>query len=214
MAKKHYALMLDLSGKHVVIVGAGPVAEWKLTQLLETGAILTVVSPEATAAIQAWSDSGVVQWKQRTFEDGDIEGASLIFTATNVSPVNEHVCALARARGIWVNNVDDAELGDVIIPAQFRRGTLHLAVTTGGASPVLASEISRDLQQKYGPEYDAYTAFLYKCRMWLNRHFADLNERRIRTNIILSSDLLETIRQGGDFETLQAELWERITRGI
>jgi precorrin-2 dehydrogenase/sirohydrochlorin ferrochelatase len=208
-----YAMILDLSDKNVLMVGAGPVAEWKLSNLIDTGARLTVVSPEATKQIQDWATTGQVIWQTRKFELQDLDGCSLVFTATNDSNVNQRVCAVARERGIWVNNVDDAGLGDVIVPAQFRRGTLHVAITTGGASPALASEISRDLQKKYGPEYEAYTAFLYKCRMWLNANLEDLNERRIRTNIILSSGLLDKIRLGEDYIALQDELWGRITRG-
>jgi precorrin-2 dehydrogenase/sirohydrochlorin ferrochelatase len=209
----HYAMMVDLADKPVLMVGAGPVAEWKLSALLETGAILTVVSPEATKQIQDWAATGQLTWQSRTFEPDDLEGCSLVFAATNDTPVNQSICALACERGVWVNNVDESGRGDVIVPAQFRRGTLHIAITTGGASPVLASEISRELQQKYGPEYEAYTAFLYKCRMWLNANVEDLNERRIRTNIVLYSGLLEKIRLGEDDIALQDELWERITRG-
>jgi precorrin-2 dehydrogenase/sirohydrochlorin ferrochelatase len=214
MTKKHYAMMLDLSDKRVLMVGAGPVAEWKLKQLIETGAVLTVISPEATAQITDWSKAGVVTWIGRKFESEDLHRCALVFTATDDSAVNAQVCEEARALGIWVNNVDEAGLGDVIIPAQFRRGMLHMAITTGGASPVLASEISQALQQTYGPEYEAYTTFLYKCRMWVNANIADLNERRIRTNMILASPLLETIRHNGDYEAVQDQLWERITRGI
>lgn len=208
----HYAMMVDLTDKPVLMVGAGPVAEWKLGNLLDTGALLTVVSPEATQQIQAWAEAGRLTWQSRTFQQDDLDGYSLVFTATNDTPVNQSICAMARERGIWVNNVDESGVGDVIVPAQFRRGALHFAITTGGASPVLASEISRDLQKKYGPEYEAYTAFLYKCRMWLNANLEDLNERRIRTNIVLSSELLDKIRLGEDYHTVQDELWERITR--
>lgn len=208
----HYAMMVDLSDKPVLMVGAGPVAEWKLSHLLDTGASLTVVSPEATKQIQDWAAAGRLAWQSRTFQVDDLEGCSLVFTATNDTPINQHICALARERGIWVNNVDESGLGDVIVPAQFRRGTLHIAITTSGASPVLASEISRDLQQRYGSEYEAYTEFLYKCRMWLNANLEDLNERRIRTNIVLSSGLLDKIRLGEPYSALQDELWERITR--
>ena len=213
MANKSYAVMLDLTDKRVLVIGAGPVAEWKLSKLLETGANLQVISPEATDRVRDWAKAGLLTWEARVFDPADLTDQALVFTATNDSTVNEQACAAARAKGIWVNNVDDAGLGDVVVPAQFTRGKLHLAVTTGGASPALASGISQALQLQYGPEYEPYTEFLYQCRMWLNTHLDDLNERRIRLNIVLYSPLLETIRRGEPYEALQDDLWRRITGG-
>lgn len=213
MANKGYAMILDLTDKPVLVIGAGPVAEWKVSKLLETGAKLTVISPEATERIREWAQAGQLTWVQRVFESADLDGQSLVFTATNDSAVNEQACALAREMGIWVNNVDDAGLGDVIVPAQFTRGKLHVAVTTGGASPALASEISQALQLQYGPEYEPYTEFLYQCRMWLNTHLDDLNERRIRLNMVMYSPLLELMRNGEPYEALKDDLWRRLTGG-
>lgn len=213
MANKGYALILDLTDKPVLVIGAGPVAEWKISKLLETGAKITVISPDATERVREWAKASQLTWEARVFAEPDVDGYTLVFTATNDHAVNECACARARAKGIWVNNVDDAELGDVIVPAQFTRGKLHLAVTTGGSSPALASEISQALQLQYGPEYEPYTEFLFQCRAWLNANLEDLNERRIRLNIVMYSPLLETIRKGEPYEALQDDLWRRITGG-
>jgi precorrin-2 dehydrogenase/sirohydrochlorin ferrochelatase len=55
---KRYPLFLDLTGQKVVVIGAGKVATRKVRTLLAAGAAVTVISPEATPAIQRLGCSG------------------------------------------------------------------------------------------------------------------------------------------------------------
>ncbi len=136
---ERYPLLLDLEGRPVLVVGGGPVAARKVAGLLEAGARVTVVAPEACPELRERIDRGEVRWVPRGFEPGDLEGTVLAFVATSDPGVNRHATREARSRGVWVNAADDPGGSDFHVPAVVRRGRLTVAVATAGASPEAAA---------------------------------------------------------------------------
>ena len=148
-----HPIFLDLSGRPVVVIGGGAVAERKIESLLAAGARITVVSPEVTPAIEAWAAGGSLTLELRPYRAGDLAGVRLAYAATSDPEVNQAVRDEARAEGVWLNAVDQPALCDFITPATVRRGDLTLAVSTNGRCPALAKQIREDLERTYGPEY-------------------------------------------------------------
>ena len=103
-----YPSGLRLAGRRVVMVGGGHVAQRRVPALLASGAVVTVVSPEATPAIEALADAGEITWERRRFEDGDLDGAWYVVAATDDHAANEAVSAAAEARRIFCVRADDA----------------------------------------------------------------------------------------------------------
>ena len=54
---------------------------------------------------------------------------------------------------MWCNAADDPEHCSFLVPAVVRRGSVTVAVSTGGASPALASWLRRELEGAVGPEF-------------------------------------------------------------
>src|SRR5688572_31143815 len=122
--------MLDVTGRLVVIIGGGAVAVRKVKGLLDAGATrVRVVSPTAHAEMPA-----DVEHVTATYQAGHLDGAQLVFAATDSAAVNEQVVRDARAREIWVNRSDEGDEGDFSNPAVARRGAVTLAVSTGSAA--------------------------------------------------------------------------------
>ena len=121
----------------------------KARKLLEAGAEVVVVSPEARPELLAMN----VEAYERTYERGDLEGAYLAFTATDSREVNAAVAREARERGVAINVADRPSEGDFAVPSTLRRGGLQVAVSTGGASPTLARRIRAELEASFGPEW-------------------------------------------------------------
>ena len=94
-----------------------------------------------------------VEIQNRAYEYGDLEGANLVFTATDSREVNAAVAREAKERGIPVNVADSPSEGDFAVPSTLRRGDLQVAVSTGGASPTLARRIRNELEETFGPEW-------------------------------------------------------------
>jgi siroheme synthase-like protein len=134
----YYPVFLDLQGKEVLVVGAGKVALRKVRGLLEAGARVKVVSPEAETEFRQLEG---VEWQARRFERSDVRGKALVFAATNDREVNRAVGEEAAALGIWANVADAPEEGGFIVPSRVRRGDLQVAVSTSGRSPRIAASL-------------------------------------------------------------------------
>jgi precorrin-2 dehydrogenase/sirohydrochlorin ferrochelatase len=142
-----YPLFLDLGGQPATVIGAGKVATRKIRSLLAAGARVTVIAPTGTAAIGTLARARKLRWLRRRYRAGDLRGARLVIAATDNPELNRRICAEARRRRLLVNCVAPPEAGNFIVPAVARRGTLTIAISTGGASPGLAKRLRRDLER-------------------------------------------------------------------
>jgi uroporphyrin-III C-methyltransferase / precorrin-2 dehydrogenase / sirohydrochlorin ferrochelatase len=159
-----HPIFLDLDGQPVVVIGGGTVAERKIETLLDSGARVTVVSPEVTARIATRSEEGRVTLRPRRYQAGDLRGFRLAYAATSDPDVNLAVRREALDSAIWLNAIDQPDLCDFITPAIVRRGDLTIAVSTNGRCPALARRLREDLERQYGPEYAEKVEHLARIR--------------------------------------------------
>jgi uroporphyrin-III C-methyltransferase/precorrin-2 dehydrogenase/sirohydrochlorin ferrochelatase len=164
MARWSHPIFVKLQGLRVVVVGGGGVAERKVRALLEAGASVTVVSPQVSAQIEAWSQDGRLRVERRPYEAGDLAGARLAYAATSDAAVNAAVRAEASGRGVWLNVVDVPDSCDFITPAVVRRGHLTIAVSTDGTAPGLARSIRQKLEVQFGPGCEAAVSEIGELR--------------------------------------------------
>jgi precorrin-2 dehydrogenase / sirohydrochlorin ferrochelatase len=143
----YYPLFLNLRDQRAVVIGAGPVAARKVRTLLAAGARVAVISPAAAPSLARLAQAGRVTWQRRAYRAGDLRGATLAIAATSDQAVNVRVCTEAMRRRLLVNCVAPPAAGNFLVPALVRRGRLALAISTGGASPALAKQIRRELEQ-------------------------------------------------------------------
>ena len=140
---KYYPIFLDLKDRHVLVVGAGKVALRKTRGLLEAGARVTVVAPEWEPEFEDLP----VRRIARRFRASDLSGAMLVFAATDDRLTNHRVGVAAKGRGIFANIADSAAECDFVVPARVQRGSVQIAVSTGGESPRLSAELRRKLEE-------------------------------------------------------------------
>lgn len=132
-------LFHKLVGRRCLIVGGGQVAFRKLRTLCDAGAVITVVAPQVDSAILTLADEYVqLNIQERPFAPADLDDAVLVIVATDDKVLNANISKLAQAQKIDVNVVDQPELCTVIFPAIVDRSPVQVAISTGGASPVLA----------------------------------------------------------------------------
>ena len=143
----YYPVYLNLRGRRCVIVGGGTVAEGKIGRLLDSGADICVVSPDATPGIRQFVADGAVRWEQRKYQHGDLEGAFIAIAATNVREVNRLIFEEAEQRSVMLNAVDDPPNCSFIAPSIVQRGPVTLAISTSGVSPALARKLRESLQE-------------------------------------------------------------------
>ena len=117
---KHLPLFFDLAGRRVVVVGEGAVADRRADLVRSAGAH---VQRLAAPAVQA----------------ADFRGAVAAFIATGDADRDAAAQRAAKSIGVPVNVADRPALCDFILPAIVDRDEIVVAVSTGGASPTLAT---------------------------------------------------------------------------
>lgn len=162
-----YPIVLQLTGRLVVIVGAGQVGRRKLRGVLCAGARVRVIDPadsDLTTVPQ-------VEYLQRPFQSGDLAGADLVFICTNDPAINQIIADEAEKFSIWCCRSDQPQSGDFTLPAVLRRDKLTIAVSTGGGSPGMAAQlrdvIAEKIPQSWGKAVEIAAAIR---RKWLTEH--------------------------------------------
>jgi len=133
MSESHYLAGLDLSGRRVVVVGGGTVAQRRLPRLVSSGARVEVISPEVTPSVQALVSAGAVLWHERSYVDGDLDGAWYVLCCTSSGPVNEAVSAAAERGRVFCVRADNGPAGTAVTPATGDHDGLLVGVLAGGA---------------------------------------------------------------------------------
>ncbi len=210
-------VFLDLVDRLVVVVGGGSVAARKLGMLLRYGARVTMVAPSAKEELRRLAAEGRITWRRRGWQPKDGDAAVLVIAATSDARVNRAVAARCHARGQLVNVVDDREDSTALIPAALRRGPLQIAVSTDGASPLLARAIRDELEDQYPNYYEEYVVLLGEVRKLVrDRVTGDARDRR-RLYAALEEDgnLLADARAGSlpTAEEAYARVVEPLLRG-
>jgi siroheme synthase-like protein len=164
--------------------------------MLRYGAKVTVVSPEFTDEIEAWARDGRIQIKRKPYEESDLEGASIVIASTDSEAVNERIARDCRRRKIPVNVVDVTHLCEFIVPAILEKGSIQLAVSTGGKSPALARTLKEDLQRMIGPEYAEMNDLLGELRPAAKKALPTDADRKRFFDGILASGVLDMLREG------------------
>jgi uroporphyrin-III C-methyltransferase/precorrin-2 dehydrogenase/sirohydrochlorin ferrochelatase len=111
-----------------VVVGGGHVAQRRIPALLAAGALVEVVSPAVTPAIEGLVGSGEVTWHQRGFAPGDLDEAWYAIAATDARAVNEEVSRAAEERRVFCVRSDDATRASAWTPAVGRHAGVTVAV--------------------------------------------------------------------------------------
>jgi precorrin-2 dehydrogenase / sirohydrochlorin ferrochelatase len=141
-----FPVNLDLRGRRVLVVGAGPVAARKVAGLRGAGAVVTVVAPDAVAEI---ADDPDLRWHRREYRRGEVASYRLAITATDDPSVNAQVARDAEAANVFVNSADDPINCTFILPAVVTRGDLQLTASTNGRSPAFSQWVRRELEGRF-----------------------------------------------------------------
>ena len=129
MTENAYLVGLRLSGRKVVVVGGGTVAQRRLPLLLANGADVHVIARAATPAVEATTG---ITLELRDYRDGDLDGAWYAIAATDDPAVNAAVVAEAERSRIFCVRADVARDGTAVTPASFEYDGLSVGVLAGG----------------------------------------------------------------------------------
>jgi siroheme synthase-like protein len=200
LAVPFYIACLRVAGRRCLVVGGGAVGLEKVEGLLACGAAVSLVCPAAQSELDALAAEGSIEWTQREYEPGDLEGAFLVIAATADSEVNIAVYEDAEARSMLVNVVDVPPLCNFILPAIVRSGPLAIAISTAGASPALAKRMKREIAEQFGDDYARLAVILNDARGWAKATLPTFQERRAFFDSIVGGrpDPIALLRDGDE----------------
>ena len=203
-----FPIFLDLTGRRCLVVGGGSVAAGKARQLLESNAEVLVIAPGAVAEISALHEEGRIRHEAREFlpEDisQDIPDYALVVAATDNEQVNKQVSEIAKGKNIPVNVVDNPELCSFIMPSIINRDPVQVAVSTGGASPVLARLLRAKLETLIPAAYGRLAGVMRDFRARVKTRFPDVGERRRFWEDTLQGPVAEMLFAGRETAALNA----------
>lgn len=181
----------------VLVVGGGAVGRRKAELVANASGQVTVVDPKL---LLPWI-SGVARHTAEPFTPAHLDGVRLAF-ACATQTVNAEVVSAAKARGVWVCSATDPTSGDFVLPSVAKRGSLTLAVSTGGASPALAKRLAAELLERFDDSYAEWVRVLGEARREVLAKVSDPSARRRLLEDFARPVWLERIRTAGADVTL------------
>ncbi|WP_070963377.1 precorrin-2 dehydrogenase/sirohydrochlorin ferrochelatase family protein [Vibrio sonorensis] len=176
---QYFPLFYDLNNEPVLVVGGGEVACRKVDALLRAGAAVTIVSPKVDAFLEGLIHEDKCAWIQRFYSPELMESHYVQVWATTDNPeLNHQVHKDAKAKRIMVNVVDDKPYCDFITPSMIDRGRIQIAISSGGASPVLVRNIREKLEAVMPQNLSLLAEFGASKRSDIIKKLPSVDERR------------------------------------
>jgi uroporphyrin-III C-methyltransferase / precorrin-2 dehydrogenase / sirohydrochlorin ferrochelatase len=211
---RSFPLFLKLEGRPVLLVGAGSAAAAKLRLLGSAGARVTVIADTPSADLLAAVADTRAELVRDTLSSSSQHFASveLVFGATGNEADDRIIAERASAAGKLVNIVDRPELSDFTMPAIVDRGDIVVAVSTHGASPVLAQRVRAAIESVLPPGLGRLAQFAQRFRAAIQGRIADTGARRRFWDQVLGGPIAAAVL-AGDEKRATRDLIRAVNRG-
>jgi len=191
-------IFVNVRQKACVVVGGGAIALRKVNLLLRAGADVLVVSPELCPGLTQLYSNSAIRWLAQPFATECLESAMLVIAATDDEAVNRHVSTVAQARHIPVNVVDAPELCTFVLPSIIDRSPVVVAVSSGGAAPVLTRLLRARLETLIPAAYGRMASLAAAFREQVKQRLDDGGQRRMFWENVFEGPIAEQMLVGHD----------------
>ncbi len=195
-----YPVNLKIETRLCLVIGGGTVAFRKMQGLAGQGAYLRIVSPQLLPELEEFVVKHKIEWFNRGYVEGDLQGAFLAFAATDDHKIQLLIKQDAARYGVLLNSADDPLGSHFHVPAHFRRGKMLVTVSTGGGSPALSKKIREKLELDIGHGYAAVVDLLFLVRQHVVGEDGDPAAHRDLFYRLLEADVVELILAENWFE--------------
>lgn len=158
----YFPFMIEVKGHKALVVGAGQAAKYKVKDLTEFGADVTVVAPVISADVVKQGKN--VKIERRVYRPGEAKGYDIVVAATDNRAVNLQVAHDARKTGAICSVADDPERGGFIFPAVIKKDNYSISISTDGKSPLLAKKLKEVIEEALPKKADELVSLLGKAR--------------------------------------------------
>ncbi|MGO1765956.1 MAG: siroheme synthase CysG [Advenella sp.] len=208
-----FPLFANLTGRPVLVVGGGTVAERKAHALLDAGACVHLAAPQLTSQLQSWVDQGKVWLRGSHFDATWLDDVFLAVAATDDAAINKAVSDAAEARKKLVNVVDNPQLCSYIVPSIIDRSPVQIAISSNGTAPVLIRQLRQQLEAQIPQQLGNMAQIAGRWRDIVKKRLGSLSERRRFWESLFSSRFADAA-QSGDTAGAEALLQAQLDRGV
>lgn len=200
---RYFPMFMDIKNRPVLVVGGGEVACRKIDMLLQADANITIIAPSIKAYLMSYVEEGKVTYHKGFYHQNLLSRDYVqVWATTDNAELNHQVYADAHQVGVPVNVVDDTEYCDFITPSIVNRGRVQVAISSGGASPVLIRMIREQLETQLSTKVAMLADFGADKRHFIKRHFNTVDERRKFWERFLRLPEVEKIETRNELELL------------
>jgi len=192
-----YPIFLELSGRRVVVIGAGAVAARKAQSLLDAGARLVIVADKIDDVLTSLCQGTNAELIKSKYAKDYLTGAVLAIAATGDRQLNRRIYKDCQELEILCNVVDEPQLCDFFVPAVVKRGDLQIAVCTEGHSPAYAGHIRKKLEQTFTDKHGEFLAELKTLRKRITKDVSDPTDRKALLGQLVDDKSFEYFVQNG-----------------
>lgn len=169
-------LFLDLDGRHAFLLGDGEAASRRAATLRDCGAIL--------------------RHEPARFTPDMLDGCTIAIGAEAPDDALLAMTQEARRRGIPFNVVDRPALSGYATPATVSRAPLQIAISSGGAAPVLARLLRARIEALVPPAFGRLATLAARMQPETRRRLPDMLRRRRMLETALGGRVAELVLDG------------------
>jgi uroporphyrin-III C-methyltransferase/precorrin-2 dehydrogenase/sirohydrochlorin ferrochelatase len=193
---KHLPAFLDVNDRLCIVVGGGRRAARKAEFLLRAGARVRVTAEGLDPALQVLATAGAIEHDPHPFRAAQLRGAVLVVAASGDTALDMNVAFLARERNVPVNVADRPEWSTLVFPSIVDRSPLVIAISSGGASPVVARLLRARLDALIPAAFGRLAALAEAFRKQVRARFRTPRERRLFWDRVFGGRVAEQVLSG------------------
>ena len=191
---EYYPVNLDIKKQKCLVVGGGRVGTRKVLTLLDCGARVTVVSPDAREKLIELANRGAITLEKRPYRETDLDGMFLVIGTTDDEELNHQISLAAEKLNMLCNIADRPQVCNFILPSIVSRGDLTISISTSGKSPALAKKLRIELEEQFGKEYADLLRLMGAIREKLLKQKHEPEAHKHLFEQLISRNLVDMIR--------------------
>ena len=187
----HLPIFLNVRDKRTLVVGSGVTAARKADLLLRAGSRVTIVAPELGDELVQLAKKYPFEHKAGALCADDLDGCMIVFGCSTDDSINQQLCGYAADAGIMVNVPDQLGFSDFTMPAVVDRTPLLIAISSGGASPLLTRSIKARFETEIPAAYGRLAEFAGRYRDRIKTMVPNATRRRRFWESMISGPVAE-----------------------
>jgi len=171
-------IFLDIRNRKVIVEGGETVAARRVERALSAGAKVELFNPTLNDEFHDLLKHPSLTHHARAASEADLDGATVAYGASQDPERDATLFEAARKHGVLCNVADVAEYCDFITPSVVDRSPLVVAISSGGAAPVIARILRARIESVLPPAYGRLAELVGRFRSHVSEGIRKSLDRR------------------------------------